>query len=128
MAWPCKRQVPDFQNQIASWVARSKIERFDIATDHEFGNFAGCCFFGVSGGDELTVSQHGDTIREMEYFVHLVRDVQDGCSLATEFCDDAIETFDFGFGQSASRFVHNQNPAIDAQRFGNLDELLITNS
>ena len=45
--------------------------------------------------------------------------------MAAQFGDDTIQTFDFGLSQGAGRFIHHQDAAIEAEGFGDFDQLLI---
>ena len=55
----------------------SDVRFFDFAADHQVRHLPRRDFIAIDCLHQPAVAQHGDSIGEVEHFVHLVRDVED---------------------------------------------------
>ena len=88
-------------------------------------DFTRRCRGAIQRFDHAAVSQDGDAVGVPEDFVHLVRDVNDRHTLFSQSRDDSEKSLDFGFGQRARRFIHDQDSSrwlmrgtMTSRRFG----------
>ena len=118
----------DLEHHWPRLARRGEIGLFDFAADHQVGDAARIGLTPLNDIDQPAVAQHGDAIGQTKYFVHLVRNVEHRHAACPQPCDDAKQPRDFGLGQSAGRFVHDQHVGFQRQRFGDLDQLLIADA
>ena len=80
---------------------------------------------GGLGGDLLAVLEHGDGVAEVEDLLEPVGDVDDADAALGEPGDDAVEQLDLVVGEGRGGLVHLDHPGVEADRLGDLDDLLL---
>ena len=79
------------------------------------------------GGNILPVPEHRDAVAIVENLHHPVGNIDDRDALVHQLPHDVEQNLRFLFGQRGGRFVQDQDPAIEGERLGNLDQLLLGN-
>src|ERR1044072_1964717 len=125
MARPAKRKTLDAKQYVAGLSLAAEINCFNFAANHEMRHLLRRCRRSNERSYPSSVAEHRDSVRQMKHFLHLVRDIEDRHAALSQPVDHAIQPADLRLGESAGRFIHNQNIALQRQSFGNLDELLI---
>ncbi len=100
-------------------------ERGDRATDHQPDQRGVVEVGGRLGRDLLAVLEDGDRVAEVEDLLEPVGDVEDGDAALGEAADDGVEELDLVVGQRGGRLVHLDDPGVEADRLGDLDDLLL---
>ncbi len=67
---------------------------------------------GRAGRDPLPVAQDADVVGDLEHFVEVVRDVEDGDAAFLEALDGAEEPLDIGAGQRRRRLVEDEQVSL----------------
>ncbi len=113
------------------WAARplhlGRIKRVKLAAHHRVDHVGRGDVGGAVGADVLTIAHHGNPVAIPENFGHAVRDVDYPDTPRREAPHDDEQLLRFMFGQRCSRFVQDQDTAIQSQGLGNLDQLLLGN-
>ena len=73
------------------------------------------------------VAHHGDAVAMFENLRHTMRDINDGNAPFRQPVHDPEKRLRFGLGQSRRRLVEDQDTAIECQRLGDFDDLLLRN-
>ena len=80
---------------------------------------------GGPGGDLAAVLEDGDRVAEVEDLLEPVGDVEDRDAARGEPPDDRVEQLDLVVGERGGRLVHRDDPRVEADRLGDLDDLLL---
>ena len=80
---------------------------------------------GVHGGDPPAVLEHGDPVGEVEDLGEPVRDVQEADAALLEPAHERVEQLDLVVGERGGRLVHDEQPGVQGERLGDLDDLLL---
>ena len=75
--------------------------------------------------DVLAVAQHGDAVAIVEDLRHAMRDVDDRDALGGQRAHDLEQDLRLALGQRGGRLVEDQHAAVERQRLGDLDQLLL---
>ena len=75
--------------------------------------------------DVLAVAQHGDAVAIVEDLRHAVGDVDDRDALRRQLAHDLEQDLRLALGQRGGRLVEDQHAAVQRQRLGDLDQLLL---
>ena len=75
-----------------------------------------------------TVPKHGDPIGERDDFVDAVRGEDDRDARRGELAHKLEQRVALRCGERGSRFVHHQDPRVERQRLGDLDQLLFADA
>src|SRR5262245_14204992 len=73
----------------------------------------------------MAVPQHSHSITDLEYLFKAVRDVDNGNALALELADQGEQALQLVLGERRARLVHDNDLALAASRFGDLNHLLL---
>ena len=76
-------------------------------------------------GNRLPVPEHGDAIGNREDFFEPMRNVDDAGAGLAEDVDYSEQALDLAIGERGGRLVHNHDLGVDADRLGDLHELLL---
>ena len=94
-----------------------------LAPDHHRHNCALGRLSQVHFADELPVAHDGRATANLEHFVHLVGDVDDGNTSRREVGDHDGETLELAWGQAGRRLIHGDDAGVLEQRASDLDDL-----
>ena len=72
---------------------------------------------------DFPVAQHHDVVAEVEDIRERVRDVNHGDAARAHPADEREESIRFALAQRRGRFIKQNEPGVDAQRLGDLDQL-----
>ena len=75
--------------------------------------------------DVLAVAKHGDAVAIVEDLRHAVGDVDDRDAARGEVAHDPEQDLRLALGQRRGRLVEDQHAAVQRQRLGDLDQLLL---
>src|SRR6478752_360457 len=100
----------------------------DLATDHVRDHLRAVRLFRVERDHGLAVTQYGDAVGQLEHLFQAVRDVHGAHAAAAQLFDDGEQHRDFFVGERGARFVQNQDLGVFAQRFGDFDQLTLTDA
>ena len=75
--------------------------------------------------DIAPVAQHADPIAMREDLGHAVADIDDADAARLELRDDPEQLAGLALGQRSGRLVEDQDRAVERQRLGDLDDLLL---
>ena len=103
-------------------------QRRRILADHLFDDPGNRDVGGAGRLHQLAIAQHGDVIADLQEFIQLVRDVNDGDAAALQLVDHAEEHFNLGVAQGRGWLIHDQDANILRQRPGNFDDLLLADA
>ena len=78
-----------------------------------------------TGADLAAVLEDGDRLAEVEDLLEPVGDVEDRHAAGLEPLDDRVEELDLVVGQRRGRLVHLDDPGVEADGLGDLDDLLL---
>ena len=76
-------------------------------------------------GNRLPVPEHGDAIGNREDFFEPMRNVDDAGAGLAEDVDHSEQALDLAIGERGGRLVHDHDLGVDADRLGDLHELLL---
>ena len=76
-------------------------------------------------GGHGAVAQHDGVVGDLQRLLEVVRDVDDGDAPRLQVADDLEEHLDLGGGEGRGGLVHDEDAAVDRQRAGDLDDLLL---
>ena len=76
-------------------------------------------------GDALAVAEDRDPVAIVEDLDHAVRDVDDRDAARGELAHDAEQHLRLALGERGGRLVEDQHAAVERQRLGDLDQLLL---
>ena len=77
---------------------------------------------------DVAVAQHGDVVADADQLLQSVRDVDDCHALRLQVGDHLEQHLDLGCRQRRGRLVHDQNPGVERNRLGDLDQLLLADA
>ena len=77
------------------------------------------------GGDVGAVAHHGDGVAEGEHLVEAVGDEDQRATLVAQAAGDGEEPVDLDAAQRRGRLVHDEQPGVERDRLGDLDDLLV---
>ena len=81
---------------------------------------------GGSGGDDASVVQHGDPVRDAHHEVHVVADQEDRGARRAEPRDEVGEAGDLLLRESRGRLVEQEHRGPPGERPRDLDQALVT--
>ncbi|GAB3981986.1 hypothetical protein GCM10027615_63730 [Plantactinospora veratri] len=87
--------------------------------------FVGGGVHGVHGGHPAAVLQDRDPAGQVEDLGEPVRDVQQADAPLLEPAYQAVQQLDLVVGQRRGGLVHDEQPRVEGQRLGDLDDLLL---
>ena len=102
-----------------------RIELVNDPADHGTDHRTRRRFGDIEGGDVLAVAEDADPVAIVENLDHAVRDIDDRDALGGQPAHDAEQDPGLALGQRGRRFVQDQHPALERQRLGDLDQLLL---
>ena len=74
---------------------------------------------------DRAVAHHRDGVADREDLLEAVRDEQHGRAVLAQRAHDAEQPLDLGPGERGGRLVHDQDARVEAERLGDLDDLLV---
>ena len=77
-------------------------------------------------GDIAPIAQNGHPVGDDEHLFQPVADVEDPHSLTPQFPHEGKELLHLMGGQRGRGFVHDEDPSLVDQGFGNFDQLLLS--
>ena len=106
---------------------RPFVERFRLASQHVLNemSFVGLGYWAYI--NQLSVAEHCDSITYLEYFLQMVRYIDDGFALLCKTLDYDMQPFDFHTAERRSWLIHHYDIELTGQRPRNLNQLLVTN-
>jgi hypothetical protein len=96
-----------------------------LAADHQRDDLVDVGLGGGPGGDVLPVAHDRDRVAEREHLVEPVRDEHQGTALVTQAACDGEQPLDLDPAQRGGRLVHDQDPGVERDGLGDLDDLLV---
>ena len=96
----------------------------DLSPDHGGNDRVQRKTFDRRGQHALAVAQHGDAIGESDDLVQTVRRVDDRDARLRQLPHDLEQGLAFRARKRGRRLVHDQDPRVQRQRLGDLDQLL----
>ena len=102
-----------------------RILAVEDAADHRIDEFRRRRLGDVARHDVLAVAENRDSVAVVENLRQPVGDVDDRDAAGGEPANDAEERLRLALGQSGGGFVEDQHPAVERQRLGDLDQLLV---
>jgi hypothetical protein len=122
-------QLADIEHDSTRLVAELLAVRgVDVPSDHQMHEIRRLRVSGSHRRHVPAVAQHGDAIADHRDFLQAVRDVDDGDARRFERFDLREQTVDFVGGECCRRLVHHEDARVLRQRFGNLDDLLLSDA
>jgi hypothetical protein len=97
----------------------------EIAPGHEPNEGADVGTGSGAGFDSFAVTQDSDAVGDAAELFQTMRDINDARAAFAQLPDDAEELFGFPFGEGRGGLVQNQDADVAAERFGDLDDLLL---
>ena len=82
-------------------------------------------FRGEPAGDDLTGTQHRDTVGRSEHLLELVRDEHDAAPSIRNGSDDGKQFIGFGWGQNRGRLIEDQDARPPGEDAKDLNSLLL---
>src|SRR5690625_3304077 len=113
----------DVQQWLADGRGLARELLIDAATDHEAHQLRLRCVRGYLV-DESPVAQHGRRVADPGDLVEMVADEDHADALLTQLPEHREQLVDLGAGQSRGGLVEDEDPRVEAQGFGDLDQLL----
>ena len=102
-----------------------RVEAVDDAPDHRATTSPASCLGDVHGRDVLAVAENRDPVAIVEDLHHAVGDVDDRDALTGQLAHDLEQDLRLALGQRGGRLVEDQHAAVERQRLGDLDQLLL---
>jgi hypothetical protein len=117
-------QAAHFENGFADAVREPGVNILDVAADHHADNLWERAGIHFAGADGLAIAQDGVAAGELEAFFQEVADVNNAHAAVAQAADGRKKIFGVDLGQTAGRFVHDQDFGGADQRARDLDHLL----
>ena len=118
-------QIPDGQRDGARFPRRTRVVRFEIATDHQADQLALIQFRGGLRADGAAIPQDRDAVGEPLDFLQAMRDVDDAHALAGQSAQLDEQGLGLRLRERGGRLVENENPRAGGERPGDFDHLLL---
>ena len=107
---------------VVSCLGNSALE---LAADHPAHDLVGRHVGDPRVVHDRAVAHDGDGVADREDLLEAVRDEQHRGALLAQRAHDAEQPLDLGAGERGGRLVHDQHARVEAQRLGDLDDLLV---
>ncbi len=120
-----QREVFDVDQDLARLVLDRWKEQVDLATGHQFDQFAVGRCGGIEGANVTAVAQHGDAVGERADLAHAVRDIDEADVLTLQPGDQLEQPACLALGQRGGRFVEDEQTRPAQQGLGDLGHLLV---
>ena len=114
-----------FQDRFARAVRPAAVELRNVAADHQPHHPVVVDFVALQLARILAVAQDRHPVRQLLDLAQPMRDVNDADAAAAEVPHDLEQRFRLLGRQAGRGFVHDQQPRVDRQGFGDLDQLLL---
>jgi hypothetical protein len=99
--------------------------RAQVASDHPADHRVDIEFGGRRGEHEPAVPHDRHPLAAREHLLQPVRDEQDGGAAAPQRHHDLEQPVYLDIGQRRRGLVHDQDPGLQGERLGDLDDLLV---
>jgi hypothetical protein len=96
-----------------------------LATDHHLDHLVARDPIDGAFADVGAVTEHGHAIGDGEDLVEPVADVDDADPVSSQLGDDREQALDLMRREGGRRLVHCEDPGVEGERPGDLDELLL---
>src|SRR5216683_3228057 len=120
-----QREVLDVDQNLARLVLDRWKEQVDLATGHQFDQFAVGRCGGIEGADVAAVAQHGYAVGERADLAHAMRDVDEADVLPLQPGDQFEQPASLALGQRGGRLVEDEQTRPAKQSLGDLGHLLV---
>ena len=115
----------DGQHRAADLGLLLREQRRELAADHAANDLARRQLRRPRVVHDLAVAHDRDRVAEGEDLLEAVRDEQHRGAAVAQRPHDAEEPLDLGPGQRRGRLVHDEHARVEAERLGDLDDLLV---
>ena len=119
------REALDLEHLLADLRVLLREERGEVAPDHAADHLVGRHVGGPRVVDDRAVAHDRDGVADREDLVEAVRDEQHGRAVLLQRPHDGEQPRDLGPRERGGRLVHDQHARVEAQRLGDLDDLLV---
>jgi hypothetical protein len=119
-------QSLDGQNRLTELDAPLRKKLLDVARNHQRGDRVSRSRAGIDDCYILAVAKHGYAVAKVLDLCEIVRDIDDGDSLASEPTDQREKDLGFPGDERSGRFVEHQRRGAMKQRAGYLDDLFLS--
>ena len=122
------REIAHLEHDLLAHVDRALfrgIQVLDHPANHGADDVAGGDVPHIPGHDVPAVAEDGNAVAILEDLGQTVRDVDDGDPLSGERAHDGEEDSSLALGQRGGGFIENEYPAVERQRLGDFDDLLM---
>ena len=120
-----EREIAHRENGRAGAGYRIPASERHLPPDHRGNDRALRQALDRGGQHALAVAQHGHAIGESDDLVQAVRGVDDRDARLRELSHDLEQGLAFRRRERGGRLVHDQDPRVERQRLGDLDQLLL---
>ena len=105
-----------------------RIDRAQGSADHHLHGLVAVDLSGRSRADQPSVAQHGDAARDAINLLHAVADEHHRDAVGLKARHHPEQPLDLALRKCGGRLIHDQDPGVDGQRAGDLDQLLLRRS
>ncbi len=98
----------------------------DVAPNHRRDDRVRRKSLDGRGQDVAAVAQHSDPVGQFDDFVDAMRGKDDRDARGGELPDNLEKDLAFRRRQRGGRLIHHQDPGVERQRLGDLDQLLFS--
>ena len=99
--------------------------RVETPPDHCRDDLAGREIAHGARLDDASIAHYGDAVRDARQLLHPMGDVDDADPSCSQPRNNGEQSFDLAIGERGRRLVHNDDPRMPGQDFGDLNELLL---